>query len=141
MKPIEVIEKYYEGYGDKYTVVLLYGEQVTEIDEENQLIFYGDGDEAPIDEIENDDIKVFEVEELDFPDDIGEFLKNVKSSKKSLENYNNVKKMLVFGRNEVYILIAEVLEDELTSLDYICNYCQSLGLFSFKLIKENKYAI
>jgi len=133
---IDLIEKYYEGTDDDFTVVFYDSEQVTEIDKENKEIYYGD-ETLPFDEIDIDFIKVFDVDEIDIEDDITLYAKDVKKSKKSLERYHNTGKITIFKRDDVFVTSSELL-DEFLSIEFIVDYVDTLELFELNLIKNPK---
>ena len=93
-------------YVDTDTIIILDGEQITEIDEEGQEVCCLDGETYSFENIEDcyfEDVMFYNIDELEMTYDIRDFVKDLKKSENDLSKIRP-KTMLIFEVQERFLL-------------------------------------
>ncbi len=112
---------------DSEITAIAYGEIFFEIDVDDNRVITSNGD-MNLDEFEFSDINFYEVAELEVEDDIGEFIKDVKKSLKTINTLNS-KSMYLFKSDECWFTSEESVSELMSITFHIENPCVELYLF------------
>jgi len=117
-------------------LVSYYGEEVVEIDLEDNQFFLLDGDTVSFEEINNseDGFLVYEFDELEFPEDIFDLATLLKKIKREIET-SKEKIVLFVDEREV------CTEDQLNEYLEISGFMDYIGVMNFfsKNVKKNYF--
>lgn len=114
---------------------IMYNRELLDYIDDNNIIVTNQNSEIFLDDIESEDVYFFELEQLQFPDDIKDYIKLIDKIKKS-----NVEK-----DNPEYIInhcglefLSEDYLSEFYSLDYIIDYLYNIELLKVKYLKPER---
>lgn len=120
--------------------VLLYGEDILHTIEFQEYVADVNGYEIQLEDIEMSDLTPYKMEEYELYDEIFEYIKALKESKKYLEvrlakpNYFYL--FTLSGAS--YWYLTEDSFEELESMDWLSSHYTDLKYYKFTKIKENK---
>lgn len=133
MNKIQFIEKYIDEYA-----LILFEDFISEIDRKAKTIIFQSCNVISFDDFELEDIGVYQIEELNMPYSLEDFIKTYKKCKKSLEHLSSLpKKMLLFKDREEWITNYESLEEFEDIVHFVDNF-YNLELYELTKIKTKE---